>query len=125
MNAQDTAQQPSVGAMQLAIIGLGLISALIHASFLLREEPLWVYLSFALVAVAYPAGLAGLYWQRVPVGLRKLARFLLIAITVSVIVGYLYVGFTFDEFTGLGNVSLAAEVVLLVLLLLDARRQAA
>ncbi|MGI9018526.1 MAG: hypothetical protein ACR2HR_15735 [Euzebya sp.] len=45
--------------------------------------------------------------------------------TVSVIVGYLYVGFTFDELTVLGNVSLAAEVVLLVLLLLDARRQAA
>ncbi|MGI9018527.1 MAG: hypothetical protein ACR2HR_15740 [Euzebya sp.] len=50
------------------------ISALIHASFLLRDEPLWVYLSFAFVAVAYPAGVVGLYWQRVPVGLRKFAR---------------------------------------------------
>ncbi len=125
MTAQDSSEQPRVGGMQFAIIGLALISALIHASFMLRDEPLWVYLSFAFVAVAYPAGVAGLYWQRVPVGLRKLARFLLIVMTVSVIVGYLYVGFTFDELTVLGNVSLAAEVVLLVLLWLDARRQAA
>jgi hypothetical protein len=112
-----------VGALQLAIIALALVSAGIHVSFLFIDEPVWVYVTFALVAIAYPVGVTALYWDRVPVGVRKIARFLLIAMTMSVIVGYLYVGIRFDEFTPLGNVSLAAEVVLLGLLFVDATRQ--
>lgn len=115
----DTDNRVHIGPLQIGIILLALATAGIHLYFVLFDAEINQLFRFLFTGnfLAYVILSAALY---LPVGplssLRPITRFLLVGLAVVAIAGYLYVG-VFDL---LGWIDKGIEVVLIVLLLVDA-----
>lgn len=110
--------RPRGGALRTLIILLTLFAAGVHAYFVFKpDEPQWVRVSFTGVALGYVILLAAIYLPGAALAwLRGVGRFFLMGLAATVIMGYVVVG----AFDMLGNVTTAAEGLLIVLLVVEA-----
>lgn len=117
MNSTET--RPNIGLIQVGIILLALATAIIHLYFVFFDEAMTqkFVILFILNSLGYVGLLAALY---LPISflapLRPIARFLLILQAAASIGAYIYVG----VFSNLGWVTKGIEVLLILLLLIEA-----
>ncbi len=111
--------RPHIGLVQAGIILLTLATAIIHLYFVFFDEAMTqkFVILFILNSLGYVGLLAALY---LPISflapLRPIARFLLILQAAASIGAYIYVG----VFSNLGWVTKGIEVLLILLLLIEA-----
>ena len=115
----NTEARPHLGLVQAGIIVLTLATAIIHLYFVFFDEAMTqkFVIMFILNSLGYVGLLAALY---LPISflasLRPIARFLLILQAAASIAAYIYVG----VFSTLGWVTKGIEVLLILLLLIEA-----